>query len=339
MITGHTLVRMHYGLEGIAQWDGRITRAVGNPHEVAQRDELANATRDGNWQRVLTILSSRDQRSWVNAVRLDGKKRYAPLHQAAWHGAPTDIVQGLLEHGAWRTLRNSAGERPTDIAAGRGHHHLARVLEPEVKHHVPGDVLADLQRNLYALIIRYDKTAPYCVRLPQLEVLTELDPPAYWIRVTGGIFIIAFRGFELNVEARSRMDHDSSPVFRVTADCVYEPSGEPWTAPTPAAVTIADLFDPEPEHWGLRGDPYLWRALRGHLSDADAPTSVDEVVSRLHTAFGELVGLDLAGDRQPSVYRAQYAHGGMSSGMISLDTWRERLMPLLAERARTLLEA
>ncbi|MGW0801299.1 hypothetical protein, partial [Streptomyces sp. NPDC002692] len=315
---------MRYGLEGIAQWDGRITRAVGNPHEVALRDELANATRDGNWQRVLTILNPRDQRIWVNAVRLDGKKRYAPLHQAAWHGAPTDVVQDLLDYGAWRTLRNSAGERPADIAAARGHHHLARILEPEVKHQLPGDVLTDLQRNLYALITRYDKTAPYCVRLPQLEVLTELDLPAYWIRVTGGIFIIAFRGSELNVEARGKMDHDSSPVFRITADCVYEPSGEPWTAPTSVAVSIADLFDPEPEHWGLRGDPYLWEALRDHVSDADAPTSVDEVVSRLHTAFGELVGLDLVRDRRSSVYRVQYAHGGMSSGMISLDTWRER---------------
>ncbi|MBP5880845.1 hypothetical protein F3K37_43040 [Streptomyces sp. LBUM 1477] len=89
-----------------------MTRAVGNPHEVARRDELADAGRDGNWQRVLTILSSRDQRSWVNAVRPDGKKRYAPLHQAAWHGAPTGIVQGLLEYGAWRTLRNSAESGP-----------------------------------------------------------------------------------------------------------------------------------------------------------------------------------------------------------------------------------
>jgi hypothetical protein len=105
------------------------------------------------------------------------------------------------------------------------------------------------------------------------------------------------------------------------------------------AVKMADLFDPEPEGWGLRGDPYLWRALRTHLSGADVPTSVDEVISHLRTAFSELVGVDLARDPQSSVYRADFAHGGMSSGMICLDTWRERLMPLLAERARTLLEA
>ncbi|MGW2643236.1 hypothetical protein [Streptomyces sp. NPDC001348] len=199
---------------------------------MAQRDELANATRNGNWRRVFTILSARDKRSWVNAVRLDGKKRYAPLHQAAWHGVPTDIVQGLLEYGAWRTLRNGTGERAVDIAARRGHHHLARVLEPEVKHHVPSDVLASLQRNLHALITEHDKSAPHYLRLPELGVLTELDPPMYWIRVSGGIFIIALRGSELNVEAKGKMDYDSAPVFRITADCVYRPSGEPWTALT-----------------------------------------------------------------------------------------------------------
>ncbi|MCX4539236.1 hypothetical protein [Streptomyces sp. NBC_01565] len=103
-------------------------------------------------------------------------------------------------------------------------------------------------------------------------------------------------------------------------------------------VKMAGLFDPEPTTWGLRGDPYVWRALRDHLSGTDAPASVDEVVRLLWAAFKELVGVDLIGDPVSSTYVKQYAHGGMSSGMVSLDTWRERLMPLLAERARTLLE-
>ena len=106
-----------------------------------------------------------------------------------------------------------------------------------------------------------------------------------------------------------------------------------------AGMKLSDLFDPEPPTWGLRGDPYLWQALRERLSGTDLPASAGEVVALLHTAFGELTGLDLGRDPAPSMYCEQYAHGGMSSGMISLDTWRERLMPLLAERARTLLEA
>ncbi|MFE1829095.1 hypothetical protein [Streptomyces yangpuensis] len=100
---------------------------------------------------------------------------------------------------------------------------------------------------------------------------------------------------------------------------------------------MADLFDPEPSPWGLRGDPHVWRALRDHLAGKEVPASVDEVLSLLRESFSLLVGLDV-GHPMSSVYREQYAHGGMSSGMVCLDTWRDRLMPLLAERARTLLE-
>ena len=99
-------------------------------------------------------------------------------------------------------------------------------------------------------------------------------------------------------------------------------------------MRVSDLFEPEPETWGLRGDPHLWRALRAHLAGQDVPAPVGELPSLLHAAFRELTGTDLTSDPASSVYREQYARGGMSSGMISLDTWREQLMPMLFERAR-----
>jgi hypothetical protein len=102
-------------------------------------------------------------------------------------------------------------------------------------------------------------------------------------------------------------------------------------------MRVSDLFDPEPRTWGLRGDPHLWRALRARLADQDAPTSADELASLLHAAFRELTGTDLVGDPATSAYLEQYAHGGLSSGMISLDTWRQQLMPMLLERARARL--
>ncbi|MFI6662925.1 hypothetical protein ACIBL8_46410 [Streptomyces sp. NPDC050523] len=106
-----------------------------------------------------------------------------------------------------------------------------------------------------------------------------------------------------------------------------------------AVAKVADLFDPEPEQWGLRGDPYVWQALRDHLSGTEIPASVDEVISLLRVAFSEVVGADLVTERESQVYREQYAHGGMSSGYVSLDAWRKSLMPLLVERARILLAA
>jgi hypothetical protein len=69
------------------------------------------------------------------------------------------------------------------------------------------------------------------------------------------------------------------------------------------------------------------------------PASVGELVSLLHTAFGQLAGVDLLSNSASSVYRDSLAHGGMSSWMISLDAWRERPIPLLAQHARILLAA
>ena len=65
--------------------------------------------------------------------------------------------------------------------------------------------------------------------MPALEVLTELDRPVYWFRVTGGGFLIELRGFELVVDAMSPMDYDSGARYQVTADGVFLSTGEPWT--------------------------------------------------------------------------------------------------------------
>lgn len=105
------------------------------------------------------------------------------------------------------------------------------------------------------------------------------------------------------------------------------------------ALTLAVLFDPEPDTWGLRGDPYLWRALRKRLADEPVPGSSDDVARILHATFEELTGTALVDDSAEHIYREEFAHGGMSSGMISLETWRRQLLPALVQRAATLLSA
>ncbi|MEU6540930.1 ankyrin repeat domain-containing protein [Streptomyces sp. NPDC047000] len=212
----------------IPQWEGRILRESVHPYRAAARDELADAARAANWPQVLSVVSRAarepcsENRGWINAVRLDGHRGYAPLHQAARHGAPVDAVKALLGCGAWRTLRNSDGKRPLDIPQERGHH-LTRILQPEIKHQVPDAVLAGLQRNLHTLITRYDSDAPSYLRLPEVEVLTELDPPAYRIRICGGIFIIELRGFELNAQAVGKMDYSTPPPYRITVGRIHKP--------------------------------------------------------------------------------------------------------------------
>jgi hypothetical protein len=102
---------------------------------------------------------------------------------------------------------------------------------------------------------------------------------------------------------------------------------------------VAVLFDPEPDTWGLRGDPYLWRALRKRLADEPLPGSPDEVARVIHAALEELTCTALADDSAEHIYSEDFAHGGMSSGMISLETWRRQLVPTLVQRATTLLSA
>jgi hypothetical protein len=100
---------------------------------------------------------------------------------------------------------------------------------------------------------------------------------------------------------------------------------------------VADLFSPEPARWGLRGDPWVWQAMCDHLADAYLPPVLAEVEAMLYATFNRIVGVDLATEVEPSVYREEFAHGGMSSGSIHLDTWRAELIPLLVDRARSLL--
>jgi hypothetical protein len=100
---------------------------------------------------------------------------------------------------------------------------------------------------------------------------------------------------------------------------------------------VADLFAPEPSVWGLRGDPWVWQAMRDHLSGTYLPPTLAEVEALLYAAFNRLVAVDLAHDIEPSVYREEFAHGGASSGNVHLDTWRADLIPLLIDRARSML--
>jgi hypothetical protein len=100
---------------------------------------------------------------------------------------------------------------------------------------------------------------------------------------------------------------------------------------------VRRLFARKPRQWGLRGDPYAWEAMRIGVQAAERPPDADALLILLHDVFYRRVGVELRADDTPdSVYVPEFAHGGMSSGYVDVRTWRERLMPILAERARRL---
>ena len=98
--------------------------------------------------------------------------------------------------------------------------------------------------------------------------------------------------------------------------------------------TWAGAFSPPPEQWGLRGDPFVWAELQRRL--ADEPVAAERAAAhwQLLSCFCNVVGVDPRNDLlDESVYRPEFAHGGMSSGHVHLPTWRDRLLPLLLDRA------
>ena len=101
------------------------------------------------------------------------------------------------------------------------------------------------------------------------------------------------------------------------------------------ALDLAAVFEPEPDRWGLRGDPHVWRAMRDRLRGV-TPRTAAEARELLHTAFEEIVGVSLNDDGLPDqVHRPELDHGGMSGGHVHIETWRTTLMPSLVLRAQT----
>jgi hypothetical protein len=96
------------------------------------------------------------------------------------------------------------------------------------------------------------------------------------------------------------------------------------------ARTIGDLLEHEPHQWGLRGDPYLWRQMRIHFAETPIPPTVHALARDLESAFLLLSGRDIS--TTENFHVEQFAHGGMSSGGICPEFWRERALPLLRER-------
>ncbi len=96
---------------------------------------------------------------------------------------------------------------------------------------------------------------------------------------------------------------------------------------------MSNLFDWQPLHYGLRGDPGVWVEMQRWLIGVGFPDSHYGVESRLYEAFEAVTGVDLATDEREAVFASRFANGGMSSGVIDLPTWRSSLIPTLVDRA------
>jgi hypothetical protein len=133
-------------------WDGITKSKTLTVNAARERHHLADRAKNCDWVGLLKILEI-DSRL-VNTTRPDGKAKYAPLHHAAYGGAPEHLVSELLRLGAFRTLRDSQGHRPVDIARNRSHRHLLTILEPVSERRIRPDVLTMSAR------VKIDHIAP-----------------------------------------------------------------------------------------------------------------------------------------------------------------------------------
>lgn len=94
---------------------------------------------------------------------------------------------------------------------------------------------------------------------------------------------------------------------------------------------LYNLFEPRPETWGLRGDPYLWAEMQRSMQSGAEAKNLHALEQLLHQRFLELTGHKAEGDKQIHVPRLE--HGGMSSGHVSTEFWLNTAFPLLLKRA------
>ncbi len=93
---------------------------------------------------------------------------------------------------------------------------------------------------------------------------------------------------------------------------------------------ISQLFDREPAQWGLRGDPYLWKEMKAKLGLLTMPEASADLERVLHSAFLDLTERTL--ETLDPIFVQRYDQGGMSSGMVCPEFWRNTAIPLIVSR-------
>ena len=296
----------------------------------------------GAWSELLILL--RRQPELVNAA--SESKGYTPLHQAAWHGAKPAIIGELLALGANPTLRTlDRRQTARDIALekyrnrrdlhflladkGRTAAQLIRKVVAENKDFFDSydgnQILCDRLIEAFGTDICCHREADFAERLASsFKALTGLD----W-SFPNEIPVSIGPDFEMQVTPEFWSNRFLTAFRECAAHSRTIPIEKHW-------ATLTDLFDPAPDGWGLRGDPYLWLEMRGALNHVSIPAQADALRPLISSLFFVLTGAELTS--QVEVRVSRFERGGMSSGMVSGQFWNNTFIPMLQERAQWLSE-
>lgn len=211
-----------------SEWPGVTDTEVFKEGYLADVDRLADAARAGRWAEVLGLLDAQAMIS-PNQWRISGSSLFSPLHQAAWLGAPNEVVDQLVRRGAWRSLRNANGDRPIDIAERRGHDHLRESLDVQQTSERQQQKFAAWDRHLADLIAtRTESLDPVRFRPVPTEIIAVEPLETLWFRYPGmyGGFGMSVHRDRLFIESWSRVVGGSGQAHVITeSGCVLVEEG------------------------------------------------------------------------------------------------------------------
>jgi hypothetical protein len=96
---------------------------------------------------------------------------------------------------------------------------------------------------------------------------------------------------------------------------------------------ISQLFEIEPSQWGLRGDPHLWKEMKEHLDLLEMPETAADLERALQSAFFQLTQREF--DCLDPFLIERYESGGLSSGMVCPEFWKNTAFTLIVSRYNT----
>ncbi len=176
-------------IQGARPWQGVLDTSVMADDLVSAGHGLADAAKAGNWPVVMKVLDREWKWLVINQWRPGGLAWFTALHQAAWHGAPTEVVAELLDRGALRSLRDSKGRTAFDVAVEHDRTPALRERLRPPRSPLTQQQIRALDARLAELIDGrihgrvYDGDLRTVLRYPPVEILAELPGQRVWFPI------------------------------------------------------------------------------------------------------------------------------------------------------------
>ncbi len=97
---------------------------------------------------------------------------------------------------------------------------------------------------------------------------------------------------------------------------------------------LSIIFDKQPDSWGLRGDPFLWKEMKENFRGVPLPYPLERFTADYYDFFEKVTGEKLCA--QKNYYVPRYDKGGMSAGKVCGNFWAGAAAELLLRRLNDL---